>query len=82
MLGIWFTNDFQYCELRNLRERKSKRRALSKIWLETTPLGRAAVLKSLILAENICLRILLPYPPDNLFDALRKTVSEFVWNKK
>ena len=30
----------------------------------------------------IHLWILLPNPPDNLVDALQKTVSEFVWNRK
>ena len=46
------------------------------------PLGQVAVLKSLILSKIIHLWILLPNPPDNLADALQKTVYESVWNRK
>ena len=55
-----------------------------KIWLkrQITPLGRVAVLESLILSKIVYLWILLPNPRDNLIDALQKTVHESVWNKK
>ena len=46
------------------------------------PLGRVAVLKSLILSKIVYLWILLPNPPDKLVDALQKTMYELVWNRK
>ena len=59
-------------------------RALYKVWLkrQITPLGRVAVLKSLILSKIIHLWMLLPNPPDNLINELQKTVFQFVWNRK
>ena len=59
-------------------------RALYKVWLkrQITPLGRVAVLKSLILSKIIHLWMLLPNPPDNLVNELQKTVFQFVWNRK
>ena len=54
-----------------------------KVWLkrQITPLGRVAVLKSLILSKIIHLWMLLN-PPDNLVNELQKTVFQFVWNRK
>ena len=48
----------------------------------TNNINRVAVLKSLILSKFIHLWILLPNPPDNLVDALQKTVFQLVWNRK
>ena len=55
-----------------------------KIWsLRTiTPLGRAAVLKSLILSKLIHLCILLSDPHDNFVKDLQKICFQFVWNRK
>ena len=47
-----------------------------------TPLGRVAVLKSLVLSKFIHLWILLPNPPDEHINSLQKLCYEFVWNKK
>ena len=79
ILGIWFTND-----LLNFRENFLEIKALYKVRLkrQITPLGRVAVLKSLILSKIIHIWILLPNPPDSLVDALQKTVFQFVWNRK
>ena len=84
ILGIWFTNDLKNCELLNFKDKFSEIKALYKTWLkrQITPLGRVAVLKSLILSKIIQLWILLPNPPDNLVDELQKTVFEFVWIRK
>ena len=49
---------------------------------ETMLLNRAAVPVSLILSKVVHAWILLPNPPDSLFDVLQKTVYEFVWNTK
>ena len=46
-----------------------------------TPLGRVAVLKSLVLSKLIHLWILLPNPPDEYINSLQKLCYEFVWNK-
>ena len=84
ILGIWFTNNLKECEQLNFRENFLEIKALYKVWLkrQMTPLGRVAVLKSLILSKIIHLWILLPNPPDSLVDALQKTVFQFVWNRK
>ncbi|WP_419609554.1 reverse transcriptase family protein [Thiolapillus sp.] len=84
ILGIWFTNDLKNCELLNFKDKFFEIKALYKTWLkrQITPLGRVAVLKSLILSKIIQLWILLPNPPDNLVDELQNTVFEFIWNRK
>ena len=85
ILGIWFTNDLKECEVLSFSDFfLSEIRALYKVWLkrQITVLGRAAVLKSLILFKIIDLWMLLPNPPDNLVNELQKTVFQFVWNRK
>ena len=84
ILGIWFTNDLKECEVLNFSEKFLEIRALYTVWLkrQITPLGRVAVLKSLILSKIIHLWMLLPNPPDNLVNELQKTVFQFVWNRK
>ncbi|WP_419635460.1 reverse transcriptase domain-containing protein, partial [Thiolapillus sp.] len=84
ILGIWFTNDMKQCEVINFQEKFSEIKALYKVWLkrQITPLGRVAVLKSLILSKIVYLWLLLPNPPDKLVDALQKTMYKFVWNRK
>ena len=84
ILGIWFTNNFKECELLTFPEFFLEIKALYKVWLkrQITPLGRVAVLKSLILSKIIHLWILLPNPPASVVDALQKTVFQFVWNRK
>ena len=84
ILGIWFTTDMKQCEVINFQETFSEIKALYKLWRkrQITPLGRVAILKSLILSKIVYLWILLPNPPDKLVDALQKTMYEFVWNRK
>ena len=84
ILGIWFTNDMKQCEVINFQEQFSEIKALNKVCLkrQITPIGRVAVLKSLILSKIVYLWILLPNPPDKLVDALQKTMYELVWNRK
>ena len=64
ILGIWFTNNLKNWELLNFKEIFFEIKALYKTWLkrQITPLGRVAVLKSLILSKIIHLCILLPNP--------------------
>ena len=65
-------------------EKFAEVKGLLRIWLKRliTPLGRVAVLKSLVLSKLIHLRILLPNPPDEYINSLQKLCYEFVWNKK
>jgi hypothetical protein len=84
ILGIWFTNDLTDCVKINFNEKFLEVKALYKLWLkrQLTPLGRVAVLKSLILSKLIYLWMLLPNPPDNTVNLIQKSVFKFVWNCK
>ena len=84
ILGIWFTNDLKNCCDINYQEKLADVKHLFKVWVkrQLTPLGRIAILKSLILSKLIHLWILLPNPPENFFRELQMQCYEFVWNKK
>lgn len=84
ILGIWFTNDLKECLQLNLNDKFAEIRQLYKIWSkrQLTPLGRIAVLKSLILSKLIYLWMLLPNPPDNIIDDIQSSILSFIWNKK
>ncbi|XP_076453470.1 uncharacterized protein LOC143288729 [Babylonia areolata] len=84
ILGIWFTNDLQNCANMNYSEKLADVIQLFRVWIrrQITPLGRIAVLKSLILSKLTHLWILLPNPPDNFFRILQNHCYSFVWNKK
>jgi hypothetical protein len=84
ILGIWFTNDLTSCIKMNYDEKFSEIRALYRSWLkrQLTPIGRVAVLKSLVLSKIIYLWMLLPNPPDDLVNAIQQSVFNFVWNAK
>ena len=84
ILGIWFTNDLKNCVEMNYNDKFLEIKKMYKIWLkrQITPLGRVAVLKSLILSKITHLWLLLPNPPDKLVNELQKSVFYFTWNKK
>ena len=84
ILGIWFTNDLKDCVKINYSERFADIKHLLKIWLkrQLTPLGRIAILKSLILSKLTHLWLLLPNPPDIFFQSCQQACYRFVWNKK
>ena len=84
ILGIWFTNDLKNCHILNFKEKYTEIKELMRTWLKRTitPLGRVAVLKSLILSKLVYLWILLPNPPDNYVQDLQKLCFKFVWDKK
>ena len=84
ILGIWFTCDLKECVKINFDEKFLEVKSLYRIWLkrQLTPLGRVAVLKSLILSKLVHLWLLLPNPPDNIINAIQKTIFQFVWNSK
>ena len=76
ILGIWFTQDLKECASINYKFILDEVKKLFKIWsLRTiTPLGRVAILKSLILSKLIHLWILLPDPPDSFVKDLQKNM--------
>ena len=54
ILGIWFTSDLKTCEEISYKEVLSDIKNMYRTWLkrQITPLGRIAVLKSLILSKS------------------------------
>ena len=84
ILGLWFTNDLASMSELNFKDKLAETKKLFLIWSKriSTPLGRIAILKSLILSKLIYLWILLPNPPTYLIDRLQKDVYNFVWDKK
>ena len=69
---------------KNCNEKFFEVKALFNIWLKRliTPLGRVAILKSLILSKLVHLWILLPNPPDDFVNNLQKMCFKFIWNNK
>jgi exonuclease III len=84
ILGLWFTNDLKGMADLNYTEKMRETKILFKTWLKrtSTPLGRVAVLKSLILSKLIYLWLMLPNPPDDLIKELQLLCFEFIWDKK
>ena len=74
ILGVWFTQDPKDCEKINYNEKFLEVKALFNIWSKRliTPLGRVAILKSLILSKLVHLWILLPDPPGDFVNNLQK----------
>ena len=84
ILGIWFTQNLKDCVNINYDEKFLEVKSLFRVWLQRniTPLGRVAVLKSLVLSKLIHLWILLPNPPDHYITNLQKMCFQFVWGGK
>ena len=84
VLGVWFTNDLEDCEKINREDKFNEIKNLFRIWTKRciTPLGRIAILKSLILSKLTHLWLLLPNPPDDFINKIQKMSYEFVWNNK
>ena len=84
ILGIWLTADLVGCETINYDEKFYEMRTLFRIWVkrQITPLGRIAILKSLILSKMVHLWLLLPNPPEKFTNGLQKFIFQFVWKKK
>ena len=65
VLGIWFTNDLDNCGKKITTQKSfAEVKCLLRIWMKRliTPLGRVAVLQSLVLSKLMHLWILLPNP--------------------
>ena len=84
IVGIWFTNNLDNCIMENFNEKIIDIKALFKIWIkrQITPLGRIAVLQSLILSKLVHIWMLLPNPPDEIIMFYKKKFFSFVWNNK
>ena len=84
VLGMWFTNDLTDCEKINYNDKFTEIKNLFRMWMKRciTPLGRIAILKSLILSKLTHLWLLLPNPPDDFIDKLQKMSYKFIWNDK
>ena len=84
ILGLWYTNDLTSMSELNFKEKMLETKKLFMIWSKriSTPLGRVAILKSLILSKLIYLWILLPNPPTHQINQLQKEILDFVWDKK
>ena len=83
-MGIWFINDLSKITEVNTTDKLLEVKKLFKVWSRRlcTPLGKIAILKSLILSKLIYLWINLPNPPDTDINKLQKQCYEFVWDKK
>ena len=78
ILGIWFTNNLENCENLNYSQKCAEVKNVMRIWIKRhiTPLGRVAILKSLVLSKFIHLWILLPNLPDECINtSLQKLVG-------
>jgi hypothetical protein len=84
LLGLWFCNDLQNMAKLNLTDKLNECKKLFQVWLRrsSTPLGRVAILKSLILSKLTYLWLLLPNPPGDFIKQLQQMCFEFVWDNK
>ena len=84
ILGIWLTADLLECETINYNDKFSEVKILFRAWMkrQITPLGRVAVLKSLIVSKLVHLWLLLPNPPDDFTNGLQKMCFKFIWKNK
>jgi hypothetical protein len=84
VLGVWFTNNLKNCVRLNFSEKFEEIRKLLNIWLRRniTPVGKVAILKSLILSKLTHLWLLLPNPPGEFIRNLQKVCYAFIWNEK
>ena len=84
ILGIWFTYNLEGMERMNTCDKYLEARTLFNCWAKrsNTPIGRVAVLKSLILSKLIYLWNMLPNPPDDFIESLQKKCFNFVWDGK
>ena len=53
-------------------------------WMKrmSTPLGRIAIIKSLLISKLSYILLTLPNPSDNFLSELNKILFKFIWNQK
>ena len=83
-IGVCLTQDLKDCEKINYNAKFFEVKVLFNIWSKRfiAPLGRVAILKSLILSKLVHLWILLPDPPGDFVNNLQKMCFKFIWNNK
>ena len=84
ILGVWFKQNLNGCEQIYYNEKFSEVKALFNIWSKRliTPLGRVAILKSLILSKLVHLWILLLDPPDDFVNNVQNMCFQFMCKNK
>lgn len=84
ILGVLFNNDLYKLTEINTKEKIDEVKLLYLTWLkrQITPLGRIAILKSLILSKLVHLWMFLPNPPIEEINMIQKSIYEFIWNYK
>jgi exonuclease III len=84
ILGLWFTNDLTKMTELNINDKFNETKKLFTTWMKrsSTPIGRVAILKSLILSKLVYLWIMLPNPPEHIIQYLQKKCYAFVWDNK
>jgi hypothetical protein len=84
ILGLWYTNNLERMAELNLVDKFNETKKLFNIWMKRsiTPLGKVAVLKSLVLSKLTYLWIMLPNPPQDLIKKLQLMCYKFIWDKK
>jgi exonuclease III len=84
ILGLWFTSSLTGMADLNYDEKLREIKCLFNTWIKrtSTPVGRVAVLKSLILSKLVYLWLLLPNPPIAIINQLQMMCFEFVWDYK
>ena len=84
LLGLWFTNNLENMSELNFTDKFIEIKKLFNIWLKrcSTPLGRIAILKSLILSKLVYLWLLLPNPPTEYIPQLQNMCFDFIWDNK
>jgi hypothetical protein len=84
ILGLWYTSDLSRMAELNLMDKFNETKKLFNTWMKrtSTPIGRVAILKSLILSKLIYLWIMLPNPPDDLIKQLQLQCYKFIWDDK
>jgi exonuclease III len=84
ILGLWYTNDLAKMAELNLMDKFNETKKLFITWMKRTitPIGKVAILKSLILSKLIYLWIMLPNPPDDIINQLQLMCYKFIWDKK
>jgi exonuclease III len=84
ILGLWYTNNLERMAELNLTDKFNETKKLFSVWMKRsiTPLGKVAVLKSLVLSKLTYLWIMLPNPPQEVIKKLQLLCYEFIWDKK
>ena len=84
MLGINFSTDLNKIAEINFENKPYETRKIINRWMKRiiTPLGRLAIIKSLLISKLNYLFLLLPNPPEDFMKELKQILFEFLWSGK